>query len=65
VEGEHEFVFLEEPKAALEVDDVGVGVDDVLESVGLGVFVRFGRAQSFIEEFHLVGKTLVLHLFDF
>lgn len=43
-------MLLEESEAALEVSDLGVGGDDVLEAVGLGVRVGLGRAQRLVKQ---------------
>jgi len=56
VEREHQFVLLEQAQTALELHDVGVGVDDVFEPVGLAVFVRLAGAQGLVEQFDLVAQ---------
>lgn len=58
-------MLLKQAQTALEVDDVGVGVDDVLQPVGLAVFVGFAGAQCFVEYLHILRQRLVLHLLDF
>lgn len=50
MEGVHEFVLFKEPEAAVEVYDLGVGVDDVLQAVSFGGWVWFGVAQCLVEQ---------------
>jgi hypothetical protein len=42
-------MFLKETQATLELDYLGVCVDNLLQSVGFGVRVWLRRAKSFVE----------------